>query len=69
MLQKEYLDEKEASLYMMQILQAIDYFHQQKIVHLDLKVPQFTKNWFARACVNFVFSFLESMNTVESFLH
>ena len=38
MLQKEYLDEKEASFYMMQILQAIDYFHKQKIVHLDLKV-------------------------------
>ena len=35
---KDYLDENEASLYMQQILGAIDFCHKKKIVHLDLKV-------------------------------
>ncbi len=36
--EKDYLAEKEASDYLQQLLQAIEYFHQNKIVHLDLKV-------------------------------
>ena len=36
--EKEYLVEKEASHFMQQLLEAIDYFHKKKIIHLDLKV-------------------------------
>ena len=38
MIKKDYLDEKEATFYMSQLLSAINYCHQNKIVHLDLKV-------------------------------
>ena len=37
-LEKEYLDEKEATYYMKQLLGAVSFFHQKKIVHMDLKV-------------------------------
>jgi len=36
--EKEYLDEKEAGIYMKQLLSAVDFFHKKGIVHLDLKV-------------------------------
>jgi len=32
-----YLDEKEAAKYMSQILSAVNYCHQRKIVHRDIK--------------------------------
>ncbi len=38
MSEKDYLNEKEAAYFMQQLLEAIDYFHKKKIIHLDLKV-------------------------------
>lgn len=34
------LTEKEASFYMYQLLQGLQYMHSKKIVHLDLKVKR-----------------------------
>ncbi len=42
--EKDYLDEKEATIYTTQLLSAINYFHQKKIVHLDLKVCPLTSS-------------------------
>lgn len=36
--QKDFLDEVEATNYMKQILDGLRYVHEQKIVHMDLKV-------------------------------
>lgn len=36
--EKDYLEEREARFYMKQLLEAIAYFHENKIIHLDLKV-------------------------------
>ena len=38
MIEKDYLDEAEATYYMKQILEGLDYMHAKNIVHLDLKV-------------------------------
>ena len=37
-IQKDYLDEAEATYYMKQILAGLAYVHKKSIVHLDLKV-------------------------------
>ena len=36
--EKDYLEEKEARMYIRQLLEAIAYCHERKIIHLDLKV-------------------------------
>lgn len=36
--QKDFLDEGEATNYMKQILEGMEYVHSKEIVHLDLKV-------------------------------
>jgi len=39
-IEKDYLDEAEATYYMMQILEGLAYVHKKSIVHLDMKVQR-----------------------------
>ena len=38
LIEKEYLSEKDATCYVWELLEIINYLHQQQICHLDLKV-------------------------------
>lgn len=40
------LTEKEASFYMYQLLQGLQYMHKKNIVHLDLKVTKSSDKYF-----------------------
>lgn len=40
------LTEKEASFYMYQLLQGLQYMHKKNIVHLDLKVTKGSDKYF-----------------------
>lgn len=42
--QKDFLDEVEATQYMKQILEGMEYVHSRNIVHLDLKVRNACKH-------------------------
>ena len=39
-IEKDYLDEAEATYYMKQILEGLAYVHKKSIVHLDMKVQR-----------------------------
>ena len=38
LIEKEYLSEKDATCYVWELLEIMNYLHQQHICHLDLKV-------------------------------